>query len=213
MSKSQQIITKTVVQDVAESITQSSLLSPHHLFVDVSVDLLRRGYSVRFQANGRSMDPTIQEGEWITVEPVEPSHIKRGDIILYQNHNGVIAHRVVKIGEKSNELRGLRTEQKREFSTQPSAIRDEVSMTSEKRVGDDLFLSPHDSSLITFFVLRGDASAVCDQPVPPQQVLGKVVSVERDGQLIELHSRKAKLFQTVRLYVRRFKRWIVQVSL
>jgi signal peptidase I len=213
MSKSQQIITKTVVQDVAESITQSSLLSPHHLFVDVSVDLLRRGYSVRFQANGRSMHPTIQEGEWITVEPVEPSHIKRRDIILYQNHNGVIAHRVVKIGEKSNKLRGLRTEQKRKFSTQPSAISDQVPTTSETCVGDDLFLSPQSSSLITFFILRGDALAVCDQPVPPQQVLGKVVSVERDGQLIDLHSRKAKLFQTVRLYVHRFKRWIVQVSL
>jgi len=161
------------------------------LFLDLSVDLLRRGYSVRFQANGRSMHPTIQEGEWITVEPVEPSHIKRGDIILYQNHNGVIAHRVVGI---------------KAVNTRPSAINDQGT-------GGISILNPQPSILNTFFMLRGDTSAVCDQPVLPQQVLGKVVSVERDGQLIDLHSRKAKLFQTVRLYVHRFKRCIVQVSL
>ncbi len=43
------------------------------------------------------MHPTIKDGETITVEPVKPSGIKRGDIVLYRFEKGVIAHRVVRI--------------------------------------------------------------------------------------------------------------------
>jgi len=159
-------------------ITSPSVLSPHHLFVDVVIDLLKRGTTVRFRAIGRSMQPTISEGEIITVEPVEPSQVKRGDIVLYQNHRGVIAHRVVAIEKKSDELPG----------------------------------PPHQSSLVTFFILRGDASGVCDEPVKSQQILGKVVSVERRGHHIHLNSLKAKFLHTARLYVHRFKMRIVRIS-
>lgn len=38
------------------------------------------------------------------------------------------------------------------------------------------------------FILRGDASASCDEPVGADQILGKVVSVERDGRSIDLTS-------------------------
>jgi signal peptidase I len=67
------------------------------LFVDITVDLLKRGHSVRFRAIGKSMQPTINEGEIVMVEPVMPSEVKRGDIVLYESHKGVIAHRVVAI--------------------------------------------------------------------------------------------------------------------
>ena len=82
-------------------IIQSSSLSPQHLFVEVSSALLERGHSVRFRAPGRSMLPTIKEGEAITVEPVEPSAVRTGDIILYRNGNSVIAHRVVQIKQET----------------------------------------------------------------------------------------------------------------
>src|SRR5574337_1632039 len=64
-------------------------------FVYVTTKLLREGYSVRFQAKGASMFPTIDDSETVVVEPVAPSHVKRGDIILYRRHGGMIAHRVV----------------------------------------------------------------------------------------------------------------------
>ena len=74
-----------------------SVLSPQHLFTDVSTELLRSGQSIRFRAPGRSMYPTIKEDETITVQPVAPSAIKMGDIILYRLERVVIAHRVVRM--------------------------------------------------------------------------------------------------------------------
>jgi signal peptidase I len=69
-------------------------------FVDVVSDLLRRGHSVRFRANGGSMHPTIREGEAITVAPARPAGIKRGDVILYRVGRGVIAHRVARVAHQ-----------------------------------------------------------------------------------------------------------------
>lgn len=67
------------------------------LFLDISSELLQSGYSIEFQANGNSMYPAIKNGEMITVQPVELSDIKAGDVILYRNQARVIAHRVVRV--------------------------------------------------------------------------------------------------------------------
>ncbi len=67
------------------------------IFPDLTAELLRRGSCVRFRATGHSMQPTIEDGEVITVAPVTPMAVKRGDILLYQNELGVFAHRVVRI--------------------------------------------------------------------------------------------------------------------
>ena len=69
-------------------------------FGDLSGELLSLGLGVRFRAPGTSMHPTIRHGDVITVEPVEPANLKRGDIILYRLQNGFIAHRLVNIEEK-----------------------------------------------------------------------------------------------------------------
>jgi signal peptidase I len=47
------------------------------------------------------MHPTIRHGDVITVEPVEPPNLKRGDIILYRLQNNFIAHRLVNIEERN----------------------------------------------------------------------------------------------------------------
>ncbi len=143
--------------------------SPPDVFSDVSAELLRRGARVRFRATGRSMQPTILEGEAVTVEPVAPAAVTRGDIVLYRWERGVIAHRVIHIESK-----------KAEAVTQPSV------------------LSPP-----SCFILRGDASLSCDTPVQPEQVIGKVVAVERGGRRIDLASRKAKLRRTCRVWASR----------
>jgi len=43
------------------------------------------------------MYPTILNGDEITVEPIRPKAVKVGDIVLYQNEDDLIAHRVVRI--------------------------------------------------------------------------------------------------------------------
>ena len=136
------------------------------MFFEVAVSLLESGQGVRFQAPGRSMKPTIREDETIVVEPIKPLEVCKGDIILYNNKTGVIAHRVVRILRKDNS-------------------------------------SPPDS-----FILRGDASITDDKPVAAGQILGKVVSVERDGRTIDLYSRRVKTIRFIRLSASRLKRII-----
>jgi hypothetical protein len=43
------------------------------------------------------MQPTIEDGERITVAPIGAAAVTRGDILLYQSECGVKAHRVVGI--------------------------------------------------------------------------------------------------------------------
>lgn len=67
------------------------------LFLHVSERLLEEGYRVRFRAGGTSMQPAINDGDALTVEPVEPLAVRPGDILLYRTHRRGIAHRVVNI--------------------------------------------------------------------------------------------------------------------
>ena len=84
------------IADRTSHIADRIPLTPQQL-LDLSTELFARGLSVRFRAPGWSMRPTIRDGEIITVEPIEASEVKKGDIILYRTNEGVIAHRVVGI--------------------------------------------------------------------------------------------------------------------
>jgi hypothetical protein len=132
----------------------------------LSGELLSLGCGVRFRAPGTSMHPTIRHGDVITVEPVAPSNLKKGDIILYRFQNGLIAHRIVNIEEKNG-----------------------CGLT---------------------FILRGDASVTDDAPVNPEQVLGKVVCLERGHRSIDPYSLKVRLGSMLYLWLARSKRGIFQ---
>jgi signal peptidase I len=138
-------------------------------FVELTAELLERGACVRFQATGHSMYPAIRDGEMIKVEPVEPSEIKKGDIVLYRAKQGVIAHRVVHI---------------------------------ERRNGGP-----------PFFVLRGDTLETCDGIVEPRQVIGRVISVERNGRDYKLNGIYAKLLHNLHFYVSFLRRRLSQIPL
>jgi signal peptidase len=108
------------------------------------------------------MHPTIRHGDVITVEPVAPSKLKRGDIILYRFQKGLIAHRIVNIEERKD-----------------------CGLT---------------------FILRGDASPTYDAPVKLEQVLGKVVCLERDHHLIDPYSLRVRLWTRLYPWLARVKR-------
>ena len=149
------------MKDLESPISLTSV----HFFTDLCEELLRQGKSVRFHAAGRSMYPTIRENEAITVEPIEPSSINVGDIILYRKDKNVIAHRVVRIDSIEPE-------------TPPPCM-----------------LEPCHSSLIArySFVTRDDTWGKEEVLVTGDQLLGKVVRVERKGREINPYSRKARL--------------------
>jgi hypothetical protein len=56
------------------------------------------------------------------------------------------------------------------------------------------------------FIVRGDASVTSDAPVNPEQVLGKVVCLERDRQIIDLYSLRIRLWTMLYLWLARLKR-------
>ena len=150
------------------------------LLLDLTAELLSRGTTVRFRPSGRSMYPSIREGELITVEPVVPSDVQLGDIVLYRCERGLIAHRVV--------------------GTQSSVLGPHHSSLTHSSV-----LSPH-------YFLRGDASLSCDKPVTGQQILGRVVGVERNGRSVALASRGAKMWHQVRRLASGLKGWICEAG-
>ena len=155
-----------------DPMTAFSSPGPNHLFADVCVGLLNQGQGVRFKANGWSMYPTICDGEMIRVEPVLPSQVRHGDIILYRSSRGVTAHRVIRVQRWTNPIVGS-----------------------------------HDQSFL--FTMRGDSLRVDDPPVMPDQILGKVFSVERNRQTVALYGTRAIIIQKMRLFLFRLKRYVI----
>lgn len=119
---------------------------------------MRQGLSVRFRPGGHSMQPVIRDGEAVTVAPIHTDDVRRGDILLYSNGKGLIAHRVLK--------------------------KIEPTISTEER----------------YFILRGDSSLNCDEPVAAGRVLGRVVSVERSGRSIKLAGRWAGMRRHANIY-------------
>lgn len=105
------------------------------LFLHLSKRLLEEGYCVRFRAGGTSMEPAINDGDALTVQPVEPVAVRPGDILLYRKYQRDIAHRVVAVRK-----------------TGPA---------------------------VAAFLLRGDAKEACDVQVEPNEVVGKVIAIEK----------------------------------
>ncbi len=65
------------------------------LFGSVIQGLLSVGIGFRFRAQGRSMHPTIRDGEILYVMPVAVETLRKGDIVLFADSLKYKAHRVV----------------------------------------------------------------------------------------------------------------------
>jgi len=133
------------------------------------------------------MYPTIKEEEIITVEPIEPSKVKKGDIILYRSEAGVVAHRVLHIIETEPSM------------AQPSSLSPQsLSLPTQSSV-----LSPHYS-----FTLRDDTWGATSSQIEDRQVLGKVVAVERNGCEVDPYSERARIRLFVHAMGSCIKRWM-----
>lgn len=73
------------------------------LFDQIIRDLLQRGLSVRFQARGASMSPTIRDREFVQVTPVMVSKLRKDDIVLAKSNSGFRLHRIV-ISDPANDV-------------------------------------------------------------------------------------------------------------
>jgi hypothetical protein len=148
-----------------DSLNSIQTIANSEMFLEISTELLSKGYIVQFTAPGKSMQPSIFEGEIITVQPVSPSDVRLYDILLYRNGKGLLAHRVVRIEKGPEDGRGA-------------------------------------------FILRGDSSIICDEPVQPDQIMGRVVEVEREGRRIALATRWAKTVHIGSGWAYHLRKWI-----
>src|SRR5438105_262226 len=65
-------------------------------FETTVTDVLARGHVVRFRADGDSMYPSIQSGEYISVAPLASGATwSVGDVVLARAHRGLTAHRII----------------------------------------------------------------------------------------------------------------------
>ena len=141
------------------------------------------------------MYPTILANETLVVEPVGPSEIHKGDIVLYRSNGSLFAHRVMGIvrDDKGDEYSSLlQAFCPVETRNAPEAVYGGDGPSPKvgpKRNG----LYSRCSSEALLFILRGDASRTFDEPVTPEQVLGKVISIQRNGESLNPYSLKHKL--------------------
>jgi phage repressor protein C with HTH and peptisase S24 domain len=66
------------------------------VFQLLTSELIAGGYGLRFRAKGRSMVPTIQDGEIIHVKPVGGHMLRIGDIVLLRSGTEFKAHRIIR---------------------------------------------------------------------------------------------------------------------
>jgi SOS-response transcriptional repressor LexA len=73
-------------------------------FLEQARQMLSRGIPVAMRMSGSSMRPTIEDGDMVTIKPIDENPIKPGDIILYQTRfDTAVIHRVVRIDRQSSE--------------------------------------------------------------------------------------------------------------
>lgn len=66
------------------------------VYKDIASSLLKEGKTVRIEASGYSMYPTIKPGSITYIKPVSnQSELMHGDIIAWFREDGIIGHRLV----------------------------------------------------------------------------------------------------------------------
>ena len=138
------------------------------------------------------MQPAVLDGDVLIVEPVEPAAIKMGDIILYRAEESMIAHRVESI-EKVQYREHRSSKLSPESTMTPSSPASEVD-------------APRATENLYAFILRGDASYSYDEPVYADQILGKAITIERNGRTINPYSLSYRLTCRARVWAARIKR-------
>jgi len=91
------------------------------LFTELCEALLRHGNAVQFRANGQSMSPNLMDGDDVVITPIATAEVRRGDIVLAENPEGLRAHRVKSLSVCTGKIQ-LRSDTGLDFDPSPSRI-------------------------------------------------------------------------------------------
>jgi hypothetical protein len=144
------------------------------------------------------MYPTIMANETIMVEPIDAATVRLGDIILYRINGQIVAHRLVGIKKETNDATTL-------FQSSKKRQSNPIIKGDSPRLKRYAPPAKRSSSAALHFAMRGDASPACDEPVKAGQILGKVVSIERNGRRINPYSWRHRLACFVLSWASRIK--------
>lgn len=67
-----------------------------HLAIEMLKEVIDRDVEIPLKTFGLSMTPSIRGGEWIAVRRVSPERIAVGDVVIYENDDLFVAHRVIR---------------------------------------------------------------------------------------------------------------------
>ncbi len=73
------------------------------LFTEMCAALLKLGHHVKFSAGGRSMQPNVLDGDSVVVAPAGATQLRRGDLALIENADGLRLHRVTQLSAGSTQ--------------------------------------------------------------------------------------------------------------
>ncbi len=160
------------------------------VFCSTAAELLQSGNGVRFSAPGYSMHPIIMPSDVLHVAPIRAEELFIGDIALYRAGDRIIAHRVVRIQKGEVDRNG-------HFG--PFAFSASRTAGPLLKARSAAAQAQH-SSLLTSgepplqITLKGDACSTSDPPVTAEQILGKVISVERHGRHVDPYRLSCTLY-------------------
>jgi len=74
-----------------------SRVIPNEQLTNLMIEVLDHGKSFRFQAKGGSMSPFIKDQDIITIKPIQPKSIHKGDVLAFfhPDQGKLYVHRVI----------------------------------------------------------------------------------------------------------------------
>jgi signal peptidase I len=79
-------------------------------FLEQARQLLSKSVPIEIKMSGSTMSPVIEDGDLITVEPIEESLLRPGDIILYNSlRDTAVIHRVIRVEKGDSADRSIIT--------------------------------------------------------------------------------------------------------
>ena len=67
-------------------------------FLEQARQLLSKSVPIEIKMSGSTMSPVIEDGDLITIEPIQENSLRPGDIILYNSlRDTAVIHRVVRL--------------------------------------------------------------------------------------------------------------------
>jgi len=95
-------------------VSEPQVRRDSRLFEELCEAVLRRGNAVQFRVNGESMKPNLLDGDDVVVAPASAADLRRGDVVLAENFDGLRVHRVNAPQSSANEVT-LRSDSGLEF--------------------------------------------------------------------------------------------------